>query len=147
MSWAILVLISSIYRLWPIPIGGLATIVIGLTVSILGSYLTLAGVAEFGSIRKVSGLEISKLVTTGIYRYSRNPQFLGFYLVLFGVSVVGSSGFALFLVVLAVIYGHYYIVKYEEPYLMKVFGEEYIRYISKTSRYFGFPRSIREESG
>jgi len=68
---------------------------------------------------------------------SRNPQFLGFYLALFGISLLGRSGYALLLTALAVVYCHYYIVNVEEPYLARVFGEEYVLYRLRTPRYHG----------
>jgi len=85
-------------------------------------------------------MEVSKLITTGIYRWSRNPQFLGFYLSLLGLSLLGRSGYALLLAIIAIIYCHDYIVKVEEPYLERIFKEEYRAYKSRTPRYFGIPR-------
>ena len=59
-------------------------------------------------------------MTTGIYRWSRNPHFLGLYLALLGISLLGRSGYALLLTTIAVIFCHYYIVKAEEPYLERI---------------------------
>jgi len=86
-------------------------------------------------------MEVSKLITTGIYRWSRNPQFLGLYFSLLGMSLFGRSGFALLLTAIAIIYCHYYIVKMEEPYLERIFGEDYIVYKLRTPRYIGIPKS------
>ena len=90
-------------------------------------------------------MEVSKLITTGIYGWSRNPQFLGFYLALLGISLMGRSGYAVLLTAVANIYCHYYIVRVEEPYLEHLFGKEYVKYKLKTPRYVGMPR--RESSG
>jgi len=115
--------------------------VCGLALFLTGVILTLTGIFEFRSLRKVSGMEVSKLITTGIYYWSRNPQFLGLYFALLGISLLGRSGFAFLLTVIAIIYCHYYIVIMEEPYLERVFGEDYIVYKSRTPRYIGMPKS------
>jgi len=99
----------------------------------VGGMLTLAGATEFHSLRRISRMEVSKLITTGIYCWSRNPQFLGLYPALFGISFLGRSRYAFLLTVIAVTYCHYYIVKVE-PYLERIFGEEYITYKSRTPR-------------
>jgi len=117
----------------------------GLALFGVGDILTLVGIIEFRSLRKISGREISKLITTGIYRWSRNPQFLGFYLALLGMSLLGRSGYALLFTAVAILYCHYYIVKVEEPYLDRVFGEEYHLYKSKTPRYIGIPEKKEDK--
>jgi protein-S-isoprenylcysteine O-methyltransferase Ste14 len=139
-AYSLLVISSSLYNLWPLPVDEAITLMSGLASLIAGTTLTSAGIIEFRSLRRVSGMEISKLVTTGIYRWSRNPQFLGLYLALLGVSLLGRSGYALLLTIIAVIWCHYYIVKVEEPYLERIFGEGYMAYKSRTPRYIGLPR-------
>ena len=86
-------------------------------------------------------MEASRLITTGIYRWSRNPQFLGWYLADLGIALAGLSGYALLIALLTIILGHYYIVKLEEPYLERIFGREYLEYRRKAPRYLGLPRS------
>jgi protein-S-isoprenylcysteine O-methyltransferase Ste14 len=139
-AWIALVVTSSLYNLWPLPIEEIAALTVGLALFTIGGILTLAGIAEFRSLRRVSGVEISKLITTGIYRWSRNPQFLGFYLALLGVSFIGRSGYALLLTIIVIACCHYYIIKIEEPYLECIFGKEYLKYKSRTPRYFGIPK-------
>jgi len=140
-AWTALVALSSLYNVLPLWTEERISLVSGASLLGIGIALTVAGAVEFRSLRKISGMEVSRLITTGIYRWSKNPQFLGFYLALLGISLLGRSGYALLLTVIAIIYCHYYIVKTEEPYLERVFGEEYIAYRSRTPRYIGVPKS------
>jgi len=144
-AWTGMVALSSIHSVWPLPLEEKGSLAGGAVLLASGTLLTLAGAAEFHSVRRVSGMEVSKLITTGIYGWSRNPQFLGFYLALLGISLMGRSGYAVLLTAVAVIYCHYYIVRVEEPYLEHLFGKEYVKYKLKTPRYVGMPR--RESSG
>jgi len=140
-AWTTLVALSSLYNIWSLQIEETIALVTGLALFGVGCILTLIGIIEFRSLRKISGMEVSKLITTGIYRWSRNPQFLGFYLALLGMSLLGRSGYAVLLTGIAILYCHYYIVKAEEPYLERIFGKEYVAYKSKTPRYLGVPKS------
>jgi len=140
VAWTTLVALSSLYNLWPLQIEGTTALMSGLVLFAVGNILTLAGAIEFRSIRKTSGMEVSELITTGIYRWSRNPQFLGFYLALLGISVLGRSRYALLLTAIAIICCHCYIVTVEEPYLERIFGKKYIAYKSKTPLYLGVPK-------
>ncbi len=135
ISYSLLVILASIHHVWRLSINEVLSLISGSTLLILGIILTSMGISEFRSIRKVSGMEVSKLITSGIYNRSRNPQFLGFYLSLMGISLLGRSGYAILLSVIAIIWCHYYIVKIEEPYLERIFGDEYLKYKSNTPRY------------
>lgn len=79
------------------------------------------------------------LVTGGIYRYSRNPAFLGFYLQYIGVMLMYcnllTAGFTVFAITML----HLQILQ-EERYLTAAFGEEYLDYRRRVFRYLG--RSI-----
>lgn len=57
--------------------------------------------------------------------------------------MAGLSGCTLLIVLMTIVFGHYYVVKLEEPYLERVFGREYLEYKWKTLRYVGFSKVER----
>jgi protein-S-isoprenylcysteine O-methyltransferase Ste14 len=136
----LLVTLSSLYGVWLVPINGIVALVGGSVMLGVGVIIMLIGMIEFRSLRRISGLETSELVTTGIYQWSRNPQFFGWFLGLLGISLIGRSGFALLLTTVAIIFSHYYITRIEEPYLERRFEEKYLLYKSRTPRYIGIPK-------
>lgn len=78
----------------------------------------------------------TELVTTGIYRFSRNPAFLGFDFMYIGVLLLYfnplTAAFTLFSVVML----HLQILQ-EERYLTAAFGEDYTDYKRHVFRYLG----------
>lgn len=82
----------------------------------------------------------TELVTDGIFRFSRNPAFLGFDLMYIGVLLVFFNWVLLLFSVLAVLSLHLQIVNNEEDAMLAAFGEEYVRYKSKVNRYLGRKR-------
>jgi len=67
-AWTALVASSSLYNVWPLQIEETIALLSGIALIGTGITLTLAGAIEFRSLRKISGVETSKLITTGIYR-------------------------------------------------------------------------------
>ena len=78
----------------------------------------------------------TELVTTGIYRFSRNPAFLGFDFMYIGVLLLYfnplTAAFTLFSIVML----HLQILQ-EERYLTAAFGEDYTDYKRHVFRYLG----------
>ena len=80
--------------------------------------------------------ERTELVTGGIYRYSRNPAFLGFDLQYAGVALMYGNLLTLAFSVFAAIMLHCQILQ-EERYLRDVFGAPYEAYRRQVFRYLG----------
>ena len=78
----------------------------------------------------------TELVTTGIYRYSRNPAFLGFDLMYIGVLLMYGNLLTLVFSAFAMIMLHLQILQ-EERYLESVFGTAYVEYKKQVFRYLG----------
>lgn len=135
-----LVILSSLYSVWLISINEKVALIGGSVTLGVGVVVMLAGMIAFHSIRRISGLDTSQLVTTSIYRWSRNPQYFGWFLVLSGISFIGRSGLALFYTMIAIILFHFYITQVEEPYLEHIFREKYLFYKERTPRYIGIPK-------
>lgn len=78
----------------------------------------------------------TKLVTDGIYKFSRNPAFVGFDFMYIGILLmffnIGTLLFSLFSIVML----HLQILQ-EEKYMAKTFGDEYLEYKKKVFRYIG----------
>lgn len=82
----------------------------------------------------------TELVTSGIYRFSRNPAFLGFDMMYFGVLLMYCNLLTGFFTAFAVVTLHLQILQ-EEKYLAGVFGKEYREYRKWVFRYLGRKRS------
>lgn len=78
----------------------------------------------------------TELVTTGIYRYSRNPAFLGFDFMYIGVLLMYGNLLTLGFSVFAVVMLHLQILQ-EERYLVNAFGAPYQEYCRHVFRYLG----------
>ena len=84
-------------------------------------------------------MKTDRLITTGPYAHSRNPQLLTWGLVLLGAAVAGRSGAALALTAIYWV-GCVFAIRAEEQALERVFGEEYRRYRAAVPRYMRLPR-------
>ena len=83
-----------------------------------------------------------KLVTTGVYGFSRNPMMTGIYLVFFGVGLlVGSLSLTFIFTPLFIIIMTVYARTVEERELEIQFGQEYLDYKKKVGMYL--PRLTR----
>ncbi|MDE6700576.1 MAG: isoprenylcysteine carboxylmethyltransferase family protein [Acetatifactor sp.] len=87
----------------------------------------------------------TRMITDGIYRYSRNPAFLGFDLVYLGILLMFFNWILFVFSMFAIIMLHIQILQ-EESYLLKVFGEEYAAYRSRVCRYLGRKPDLQKEN-
>ena len=78
----------------------------------------------------------TELVTTGIYRFSRNPAFLGFDLMYVGVLLLYGNLLTLSFSAFAIVMLHLQILQ-EERYLVNTFGAPYQEYCRHVFRYLG----------
>jgi len=110
---------------------------VGFVLIVFGNALALWGLRELG-VHASSGLEY-KLVTTGPYKYTRNPQYLGDIIVLIGaILLVNSFHVSITAILGIIIFG--LLPFAEEPWLREKYGEEYIEYCKKVPRFIGLGR-------
>jgi len=81
-----------------------------------------------------------KPVTTGIYRYSRNPMQLSQVVIYLGVGIATASWVFLLLAIAYMIIPLLW-VGAEERHCLKHYGEAYREYMKRTPRYIGIPKS------
>lgn len=79
----------------------------------------------------------SSLVTEGIYKFSRNPAFVGFDLMFLGLFTTYPNILTLLILILNLVSFHLLILQ-EERHLSKMFGAEYTEYKKRTPRYILF---------
>ena len=75
------------------------------------------------------------LVTSGPYRFSRNPMYVGLTLMYAGLASVFSVVWALPLLALALLYTNFRVIAPEERYLERRFGEAYRVYRARVHRW------------
>ena len=79
--------------------------------------------------------EETALVTTGIYRYIRNPIYSGVALFLIGQLLLMPHLAVVLFLALALFSIHIHVRYIEEPYLSKLHGEHFVRYKKSTRAY------------
>jgi protein-S-isoprenylcysteine O-methyltransferase Ste14 len=121
---------------------GLSPTNIGVAIQITGALIVILGWKEI--YRQYWSKEEGRghLVTSGIYRYIRHPQYTGFMLVTLGMMFEWATLPLLIMwPILAVLY--YRLAKKEEADMEKEFGNEYVEYRRRTSMFLPLPRFSR----
>lgn len=79
---------------------------------------------------------VSNLCTTGPFRFSRNPIYLGDWLIFVGTSMLLSTWWPLLFSPLIWVMLRYGVIRHEEAHLEARFGEAYRDYKTKVRRWF-----------
>lgn len=114
---------------------------LGVLLAVLGAGTALLGVGEFRragtSVNPLRLTSVQRVVTGGIYRYSRNPMYFGFALALTGWAVWLSNALAFAGVPALVAFLNHFQIDPEERLLLERFGDEYGDYMAKVRRWIG----------
>ena len=102
---------------------GAGSVVAGLLVSFAG-----AGLFRRLGTAIIPYKPATRLVTSGIYRWTRNPMYLGMALIYLGVATFFNSLSSLVLFPLVIATVQTQVIAREEAYLERTFGAEYVAY-------------------
>ena len=75
------------------------------------------------------------LVTSGIYRYTRNPGYLGLAVIQIGLALMIDSPWIVATTIVAIVITSQFVIKLEEEKLGRAFGQEYQDYRSTVRRW------------
>ena len=136
-------LVTGCFLSWLVPFGpGLGSangraLAVGATFAVFGLALGGYAVWEFRRLGTsvVPGDPATTLVESGPYRYSRNPIYIGFVLLYFGLAVMLTSEWMLLLLIPVLMVLQRGVVEREEAYLTEKFGEAYRKYQARVPRW------------
>ena len=104
-----------------------------------GEVIAIAGVVAFRrhktTVNPFTPECSSSLVASGIYRYTRNPMYLGFLLLLVGWAALLSNLVALALLPAFIAYMNRFQIQPEERALQQHFGAEFQAYMHRVRRW------------
>jgi len=118
------------------PVNWASTIIAGCLI-VIGIAVFAAGIRNFSSAgTPVQGTKPTRaLVTTGIHGWSRNPIYLGMFLIYGGIGIAVRSPWILILVLPLAATIRYSVVGREEAYLERRFGDSYRDYQARVRRW------------
>jgi len=103
----------------------------------VGLGFAFSAVRRFGKMRTTLDPHgsVSTIVTSGPYRFSRNPIYLGFVCTLIGLPLALGNYWGVVLSPLLVVLMYSLVIKHEEVYLEEKFQDVYISYRSRVRRW------------
>ena len=116
--------------LWPRVIAGALTALGGLRMAVVARVLFTSTGQDPAPWRPSP-----ELLVHGIYRYTRNPMYVGLTLFQFGLGIALGNGWIAALAPLGLAIVHFLAVLPEEAYLTDKFGERYLDYKKAVRRY------------
>ncbi|MCL2156830.1 MAG: isoprenylcysteine carboxylmethyltransferase family protein [Methanobrevibacter sp.] len=109
---------------------------IGVILCYIGLAIFLYALISFGNSWRV-GIDNNnqgELVTTGIFKYSRNPIFLFMDIYFIGITIAFPTLIFIFMTIIFVFGSHKQILN-EEKHLAEIYNEDYLNYKKQTRRY------------
>lgn len=111
-------------------------VIIGIIIIILGLLFESLGIITLGiNFRVELPKEETKLITSGIYRFMRNPIAFSMYLFVIGIFLMTPNILSLIISIMNIITFNAKVSK-EELFLLEIFGDDYKEYKSRVGRYF-----------
>ena len=130
-------LLAQLAPLLALPVGWRLVLTIGFAGG--GVAVAVSGVLAFRRANTTVDPRVpqqsANLVIRGIYRYSRNPMYVGFLLLLIAWAFYLSSAAAFALLPLFVLYINRFQIAPEERHLLQKFGTEYQAYLTQVRRW------------
>jgi protein-S-isoprenylcysteine O-methyltransferase Ste14 len=110
---------------------------VGLLFVVLGLALGALSIRRFiqAGTSPVPGEPSTALVIEGPYRFTRNPIYIGFILIYFGLGLILTSLWVLALLIPVLLILQRGVVEREEAYLERQFGEDYRKYQARVPRW------------
>lgn len=127
--------------LWPVPSAGVvfppAVRIMG-TLSLIGGAMLMA--AALVTLRRARtpvnpNLPPARLVTTGPYRFGRNPIYLAFCLMLSGLGLIVTNVWLVLAPIAVVPLLNWGVIRHEEAKLGVHYGTEYAAYLRRVRRW------------
>jgi protein-S-isoprenylcysteine O-methyltransferase Ste14 len=110
----------------------------GIAVYLFGIAFTITAIQNFATSPK------DKVITKGLYRYTRNPTYVGMILLQTGLGIACASWLYLMLTLaLAILFNAN--LPAEERYCLYRFGEDYQKYKNSTPRWIGTTKPERKD--
>ena len=116
--------------IYPFTLIGLLLIIMG-QVPNFWSYFYFRKIQTTLKIYKIP----EKLITSGFFRLSRNPIYLGMAITLFGISFLLGSLITFVFPIIFIILTDIFTINFEENNLKRKFGKRYINYTKKVRRW------------
>ena len=114
-------------------------IVFGSFMIISGLIVILSAITTFKkyhtTITPLNPANATKLITDGIYKFSRNPMYLGLLLVLLGISIILNLIGGFFLIPLFILYLNLFQIIPEENAMVDLFKGEFLEYKENVRRW------------
>ena len=127
-------------RLFPLGAGKapLEGVIAGNALMVIAFVTAILGAREMIKARTAirPGGSASALVTSGVYRRTRNPMYLSFLFFIIGFGLAFANPWMILLAPLLLLYVQERIIKREEGYLTERFGPDYIDYRKRVRRWF-----------
>ena len=135
---AALIAMLVLRRFWPMPVlsqamalvSGIALLLLGLAIVIPGRRALRAAGTNVNPSRPTTAI-----VASGLFRFSRNPLYVGLTLLYCGITLALNTWWGFVLLVPVLIIMHRGVILREERYLEQKFGQTYLQYRSRVRRY------------
>ena len=116
------------------PALSLSLVVITLAPSVLVLTLALLGHLRSGQ-NPEPWKTTPSILTTGVYRWTRNPMYLGMALGQLAIGFWFDSGWIIGFTAMSMACVHHFAIKLEEAYLLDKFGDEFASYMRQVRRW------------
>ena len=114
-------------------------IIFGSFMIISGLIIILSAIILFKkyqtTITPLNPSNATKLITDGIYKFSRNPMYLGLLLVLSGISIILNLTGGFFFILLFILYINLFQIIPEENAMVDLFKDEFLEYKENVRRW------------